>query len=78
MCRDESKNKCDALFPQVDRSVVSVGVVSEESDEKAYWQQRSVEDRLEAMELYRIIAYGYDACTARLQRILEIAEFPPC
>ena len=74
---DNSSNSGSARFPKVDRSAVSAGSLSEESDEKAYWQKRSVEERLDAIELYRIIAYGHDACTARLQRVLEVAEFPP-
>jgi hypothetical protein len=61
---------------KVDRTVISVGSILEESDEKAYWLSRTPGERLEALELYRQIAYGYDPNTLRLQRVLEIAEFP--
>ena len=64
-------------FPKVDRSVVTVGDAFGESDEKAFWAGRTPLERLEAVELYREIAFGYDSSTARLQRILETAEFPP-
>ncbi len=74
---DESQKKDSVRFPKVDRSVVRVGRLFEESDEKAYWHERTIAERLEAVELYRVIAYGYDACTARLQRVLEVAKFPP-
>ena len=74
---DTSSQQDDVIFPKIDRCVVSAGTLLEESDEKAYWQTRSVEERLAAVELYRIIAYGHDACTSRLQRVLEIDEFPP-
>jgi len=63
-------------FPEVDRSKVLVGNVLDDSDEKAFWLAKTPEDRLEAMELLREIAYGYDPTTARLQRVLETAEFP--
>jgi len=61
---------------KVDRTVMSVGSIYDESDEKAYWLSKTPAERLEALELYRQIAYGYDPNTLRLQRVLEIAEFP--
>ena len=64
-------------FPMVDRSVVSVGSALGESDEKAFWLSKTPLDRLEAVELLRQIAYGYDPTTTRLQRLLEATEFPP-
>ncbi len=72
-----SQEEDSVRFPKVDRSVVRVGRLFEESDEKAYWHERTIAERLEAVELYRVISYGQDACTARLQRVLEFAEFPP-
>ena len=65
------------VFPRVDRTTVSVGDVFAESDEKAFWLTKTPLERLEAVEYYRQIAYGYDPLTARLQRVLESAEFPP-
>jgi hypothetical protein len=76
MCLDTPCEINGALFPTIDRSAVSVGTLLEESDEKAYWQERTIAERLDAIERYRIIAYGYDACTARLQRVFDTAEFP--
>lgn len=73
---DSSCEINDVAFPKINRSVVRVGALLEESDEKAYWLERPIAERLEAVELYRIIAFGHDACTARLQRVLETAEFP--
>lgn len=72
-----SQEEDSVRFPKVDRSVVRVGRLFEESDEKAYWHERTIAERLEAVELYRVISYGQDACTARLQRVLEFVEFPP-
>jgi hypothetical protein len=45
-----------------------------EDDEKAYWARKSPEERLEALETMRQIAYGYDPVTTRLQRFFEIVE----
>jgi hypothetical protein len=63
-------------FPRVDRSRVLVQSMSEDSDEKAFWLGKTPEERLEVLELLREIAYDYDPTTARLQRVLETAEFP--
>ena len=64
-------------FTRVDRSVVTVGTDLNASDEKAFWLSRTPLERLEAMEFLREIAFGHDATTGRLQRVLEVAEFPP-
>jgi hypothetical protein len=64
-------------FPKVDRTIVTVGRSLGESDEKAFWLSKTPLDRLEAVELLRQVAFGYDPTTTRLQRVLETAEFPP-
>ena len=58
----------------MDKTVISVGSVSGESDEKRYWWSKSPQERLEAMELMRQILYGYDPSTERLQRVLEVVK----
>ena len=77
MDKKESSALQDGFFPKLDRSKISVGSLHEESDEKAYWLSKTPLERLEALELYREIAFGYDPLTTRLQRILEIAGFKP-
>lgn len=57
----------------IDRNVIRVTAI-DESDEKEYWLVQTPEKRLEAMEMMRRVAYGYDENSARLQRVLEIAE----
>ena len=59
---------------KVDKKSFSVSSLSDESDDKAYWLSKTPHERLMATELMRQINYGYDPTTARLQRILEIAE----
>ena len=56
--------------------MVLVQNVSDDSDERAFWLAKTPEERLEALELLREVAYDYDPTTARLQRVLETAEFP--
>ena len=59
---------------RMDKSVFSVGSLFDESDELEYWLSKTPQERLEAQELMRQIAYGYDPSTARLQRLLEITQ----
>jgi hypothetical protein len=61
---------------RVDRSALSIGRLSDPSDEKVYWLSRSPAERLAALELMRRILYGYNPATTRLQRILELAQQP--
>jgi hypothetical protein len=64
-------------FPPLDRTAVSVGDVRDKRSDWAYWMTKTVDERFEAIQLLREIAYGHDAATARLQRVIEVAEFPP-
>lgn len=65
------------MFPRIDRSMVRLGNFSGDADDKAFWLSRPPLERLEAVEWLREIAFGYDPTTTRLQRVLEVAEFPP-
>jgi hypothetical protein len=62
-------------FPRLDKTAFSVVSSFEEADkqDKEYWLSRTPVERLQYMELLRRINYGSNA-TARLQRVLEIAE----
>jgi hypothetical protein len=62
-------------FPKLDKTAFSVLSSFEEADkqDKEYWLSRTPVERLQYMELLRRINYGSNA-TARLQRVLEIAE----
>lgn len=62
---------------KIDRSAFSVISLDEqEENEKRYWRSKTPHERLQAVEMTRQILYGYDPATARLQRVLEIAEHP--
>ncbi|MBI3151709.1 MAG: hypothetical protein HYZ21_06225 [Chloroflexi bacterium] len=62
-------------FPRLDKTAFSVASSFEEADEQdeEYWSSRTPIERLQHIELLRRINYGYDS-SARLQRVLEIAE----
>ena len=59
---------------RMDKTAFSVVPLTEESDEKEYWQTKTPQERLETVELLRQLNYGYDPATTRLQRVLTVAE----
>jgi len=61
---------------RMDRSVISVVTTETPSDAKEYWKTRTMEERLEALEITRQILNGYDPDTTRFQRVLEVARCP--
>ena len=61
----------------MDKTAFSVGSLDDKGDEKAYWQSKTPEERLAAVELMRQIAYGYDPSTTRLQRVLSVTRREP-
>jgi len=62
---------------RMDKTAFSVGSLSDEGDDRAYWLSKTPEERLAALELMRQIAYGYDPSTTRLQRVLSVAQRQP-
>ncbi|HEX6190535.1 MAG TPA: hypothetical protein VFZ40_20960 [Pyrinomonadaceae bacterium] len=62
---------------RLDKTAFTVFSSFEEADaaDRAYWHSRTPLERLEALELMRQSAYGYDDPTAsRLERVLEFAR----
>ena len=63
---------------RVDRQAFEVTSFAEaEKSDWEYWRSRTPDERLEALELSRQIAYGFDPTTRGLSRFFEVAEFPP-
>jgi hypothetical protein len=60
---------------RIDRQSIEIARLAARSNDRAYWLSRTPEERFEALELLRQIAYGYDPATERLQRVLEITQF---
>jgi len=62
-------------FPGIDRTAFSVVTLEEaDNDEVEFWLSKTPYERLDALETLRLIFYGYDPATTRLQRVLEITE----
>jgi hypothetical protein len=59
---------------KMDKTKLSISSLSDESDEKCFWQEKLPHQRLEALEMMRQIIYGYDPISTRLQRVLTIVE----
>jgi hypothetical protein len=62
---------------RMDKSAFTVFSSFEEADaaDRAYWHSKTPLERLEALELMRQSAYGYeDPTTRRLERVLEVAR----
>jgi hypothetical protein len=66
----------DSLIPstlKIDKTALSLVPCFDTSDEKLYWLSRTPSERLQHIEVLRRINYGHHA-TARLQRVLEVAQ----
>lgn len=58
---------------QVDRSIVSISSVFEDTESRNYWLTQDPQKRVRHIEELRRINYGNRA-TERLQRVFEIAQ----
>jgi hypothetical protein len=56
----------------LDKTAFSVASLQNADDEA--WQTRTPEERLRALELIRQARYGYAGTSARLQRVLTVAQ----
>ena len=59
---------------KVDRTVLSVGSLTERFSDRKLWLQKSPAERMAALEVLRQVIYGYDPTDARLQRVFTIAR----
>ncbi len=50
-----------------------VRLAEQDDAEKRYWRGKSPHERLQAIEESRLIIYGYDPASTRLQQVLEFA-----
>jgi len=67
-------DRTDAEMWRIDRTAITFGSLTDEPDDRVYWLTRSPSERWRAIELLRQINYGQARTSARLQRVLEIAE----
>lgn len=57
----------------LDRNVLSIASLDDESDEKAYWLTRTPQERIHHMEYLRQLNYG-DRARGPMQRVLEVVS----
>jgi len=68
-----------ALIDQIKmlRTTPSLVKTDTPANANAYWQTKSMEERLEALELTReALNPGYDPDTSRIARVLEVVKGP--
>ncbi|MBV9868562.1 MAG: hypothetical protein JO316_24675 [Abitibacteriaceae bacterium] len=58
----------------MDKSVLEIKPLSEQGDARGYWAHKTPLERLEAVEFMCQVMYGYDPSTARLHRVLTVAQ----
>jgi len=57
-----------------DKTALSVVSLFDEPDDLEYWLSKTPQERIAATEFMRQIMFGYDPTTARLQRVLTVAQ----
>jgi hypothetical protein len=59
---------------KLDRGVVETATLTSKPNDRQYWLSKTPDERFEALEILRQIAYGYDPATERLQRVFEVVK----
>jgi hypothetical protein len=59
---------------KLDRSAIRISTLGDEPNDSAYWADKTPAERFAAMEYLRVINYGYDPTTERLQRVLTMSR----
>ena len=62
---------------RINKSIVTVGLLLEPSDDKDFWLSKTPSERLQFVEILRQLNYSQYQSTARLQRILTVTERIP-
>ena len=64
------------LENRIDKNAFTIHNLHDDQNDLLYWLNKSPQDRISAIEMMRIINYGNDIITTRLQRLFEVTEFP--
>ena len=59
---------------KLDRTVLETTHLTSKPNDRRYWLSKTPDERFEALEILRQIAYGYDPATERLQRVFEVVK----
>lgn len=57
---------------RLEKTFTITSLADNETEDIAYWHQKTPQERLAALETMRQVAYGYDPSTTRFQRFFEI------
>jgi hypothetical protein len=61
-------------FLKLDKTALSAVPLTGDSDERKYWHAQSPDVRVRAVETLRQLNYGIRRSSARLSRVLEVAQ----
>ncbi|NLF09549.1 MAG: hypothetical protein GX594_16445 [Pirellulaceae bacterium] len=61
-------------YTAMNKDVLAVFPLGDESEDRGYWHSKTPRERLAAVEYLRVLNYGYDPASSRLQRVLEVAQ----
>jgi hypothetical protein len=62
------------MIIRLDKTALLVTDLDDIEVEKMYWESKTGMQRLEAVELNRLLVYGEERIASRLQRSLEVAR----
>ena len=65
---------------KMDKSHFSIRNLHDPSDDKEFWLSKTPEDRMQALQYMRQMAYGYDPTKSGsgIQRFFEVVKCPWC
>jgi hypothetical protein len=61
-------------LPRINKEVLIITALGDDSEEKRFWLSQTPLDRFNAIECSRRMIYGISRTSSRLQRFLEVAE----
>jgi len=61
-------------LPRLDKRIVKIISLDDTEEEKNYWISKTPAERIKAVEINRMMIYGEDRVTSRLQRLFETSE----
>jgi hypothetical protein len=59
---------------KLNRSVLETTRLNSKANDRRYWLSKTPDERFEALEILRQVAYGCNPATERLQRVFEVVK----
>jgi hypothetical protein len=67
------KNTSAKDYQKIEKNIFLITSLSDETDDRVYWQSMPADKRFQHIEMLRFLNYGAKA-SSRLQRFFEVAE----